>query len=160
MNDTLTYNSSIGSLIEPEVIAYSFNTPGWYVVFGLVVLFALVIGIIRYRKYKNNAYRREAVKQIETIIQQENNNTIYEINILLKIIALRLFGRRKVASLIGEEWFQFLNASMNIRGNIQEKQFEKFTNALYNPVTKLDKHSIEEFAEFANLWVKNHNANV
>lgn len=160
MNDTLTYNSSIGSLIEPEVIAYSFNTLGWYVIMGLVVLFVLIVGIIRYRKYKMNAYRREAVKQIETIIQQENNNTIYEINTLLKILALRLLGRRKVASLIGEEWFLFLNSSMNLQSDIQENQFEKFTNALYNPATKLDKHSIEEFAEFATLWVKNHNANV
>jgi hypothetical protein len=71
LNDTITYNS-IGQLIEPDPIGYSFNTPGWYMVLVLLMLVAIIIGIVQYRKYKKNAYRREAVRKIESIAQQKN----------------------------------------------------------------------------------------
>lgn len=160
MNQTDTYNSSIGNLIEPESIGYSFNTPGWYIVLGALLLTVLVIGFMRYRKYKKNAYRREALKDVEAILQQKGNNIVYEINALLKIIALRLFGRKEVASLNGLAWFQFLNATMNSENIISEMEVEKLTSVLYNPDEKLDNNSINKLADFAVLWIKNHRAHV
>lgn len=160
MNETSTYNSSIGNLIEPEPIGYSFNTPGWYIVFGVLLIIVLVLGFIQYRKYKKDAYRRNAIKQLEFIIQQNSSNVIYEINALLKVTALQLFERRKVASLVGEEWFRFLNSTMISGNSMAEKEFEKFTMALYNPKEQLGNEAMNELKDFAILWIKNHRINV
>lgn len=160
MNENETYNSAIGQLIEPDPIVYSFNTPGWYMVLGLFLLTLLVIGFRQYRKYKRNAYRREALKKVEAILLQKENNTIYEINTLLKVIALQLFDRQKVASLIGMEWFSFLNSTLKSEYTIAEKEVRQITAALYNPNESSDKNTINELADFAILWINNHRTNV
>lgn len=158
MNESATYNS-IGKLIEPEPIAYSFNTPGWYMVFSLLLLTALVIVFFQYRKYRKNAYRREAVKQIESLVQQ-NTSVVYEINKHLKVMALGLFGRKKVASLFGLEWFTFLQSTMNVKVPDAKISFEEFSKALYDSSYKLNETKENELVEFAILWVKNHHVNV
>lgn len=160
MNETETYNSSIGQLIEPEPIAFSFNTLGWYIVLAVLLLIVLVIAFIRFRRYKKNAYRREAEAKIAILLQQKGGSVIVEINTILKIMALQIFGRKRVASLYGSEWFGFLNSTINSENKFAEKEVEKFTNSLYNPNEKLDEKVVTEFTEFAVLWIKNHNANV
>jgi len=159
LNDTITYNS-IGQLIEPDPIRYSFNTPGWYVVLGLFFLIAIIIGIFQYRKYKKNAYRREAVRKIESIAQQKSEKLVYEINSLLKSIAIQLFGRKKVAALFGTEWFGFLQSKLKTKPVLTEQNFEEFTKAMYTKDVQIKEDTVKELVEFAINWVKNHKVNV
>ena len=160
MNETETYNSAVGALIEPDPIGYSFNTSGWYIVLGILLLTVLLIAFIQYRKYKNNAYRREAIKNIDTILQKKENKVVFEINVLLKAIALQIFGREKVANLNGLDWFLFLNSTMNSEHSVAKIDMEKWTTALYNPGERLDDKTLNEWADFAILWIKNHRVNV
>lgn len=159
MNET-TVNNSIGQLVQPEAIGYSFDTPGWYLVLGLLLLTAFIIAIFLYRKFRRNAYRREAVKKIERIVQQQNNRIIYEINLLLKAMALRVFGRQNVAALYGVEWFEFLKSTVNTKQSFTNNRFAEFTKALYDTNYKLNKSEEKEWIEFALLWVKTHKVNV
>ena len=158
MNENATYNS-IGKLIEPEPIAYSFNTPGWYLVLGLLLVTVLFVAIFQYRKYYKNKYRRDALKQIRSFARQKNG-LVYNINKLLKSMAIRLFGRRKVASLNGTEWFAFLQSTMKTKVIFKESSFDEFSKALYNSNHKLNENKKNELIEFAVLWVKNHHVNV
>ncbi|WP_347839228.1 DUF4381 domain-containing protein [uncultured Draconibacterium sp.] len=160
MNETETYNSAIGALIEPDPIGYSFNTPGWYIVLGIMLLTVFVIGLLQYRKYKKNTYRREALKSIDTILQKKENKVVYEINVLLKTIAFQIFGREKVAYLSGLDWFVFLNSTMNSEHSFANADMEKWAAALYNPSKSLDEKTLNEWADFAILWIKNHRVNV
>lgn len=160
MNETSTYNSTIGQLIEPESIAYSFNTLGWYLVFGLLVLLVLFVAIRQYWKYRKNAYRREAVTQIKDFIQQKNENLVFELNELLKRMTIMLYGRKKVASLYGLEWFNFLVSTSNKQSSVSTENFNEFTKALYNNSYELTETQKTELAEFAILWVENHRINV
>lgn len=159
MNDTITYNS-IGQLIEPDPIGYSFNTPGWYMILGLFLLVAIIIGIVQYRKYKKNAYRREAVRKIESIALQKNEKLVYEINTLLKSIAIHLFGRKKVAAIYGIDWFRFLQSKLKTKPVLAEQNFEEYTKALYNKDYQLKKDAANELVEFAIHWIKDHRVNV
>jgi hypothetical protein len=160
VNETSAYNSTIGQLIEPESIAYSFNTPGWYLIFGLLVLIALVIAILQYWKYRKNAYRREAVEQIKDFIQQKNENVVFELNELLKRMTIALYGRKKVASLYGLEWFNFLVSTTNKQSLVSTDSFNEFTKAHYKTSYELTETQRTELAEFAILWVENHRINV
>jgi hypothetical protein len=160
VNETSAYNSTIGQLIEPESIAYSFNTPGWYLVFGLLVLIALFIAILQYWKYRKNAYRREAVEQIKDFIQQKNENVVFELNELLKRMTIALYGRKKVASLYGLEWFNFLVSTTNKQSLVSTDSFNEFTKALYNTSYELTETQRTELTEYVILWVENHRINV
>ena len=155
MNDTTTYQSSIGQLIEPDPIGYSFMTTGWFIVLGILLVTGILLAILQYRKYKKNTYRREALKQIETILQTKKETVVFEINRLLKIIAIQLFEREKVAALCGEQWFQFLRSTMKNREPIAENKYEAFTHTLYSK-QRIKENEVEEFVEFAILWVKKH----
>lgn len=160
MNETATYNPAISQLIEPEPISYSFNTPGWYMVFVLLILAGLIIAILQYRKYRKNAYRRSGIKEIENIIQNKKEVAAFEINQLLKKMAIPLFGREKVAALYGADWFNFLILTTNKTTTLPTNHIQKFTLALYNSTYQLTETQMNELKEFAVLWVKNHRVNV
>lgn len=98
-------------LVEPDPVTFTFDSPGWYVVGGILfilICWALVRGIKRYRK---NKYRREALRSLSELMVEVPNNAehlLFEIRVLLKRVAIYKFGRTKVASLSGLEWLQFL----------------------------------------------------
>jgi len=152
VNESAT-NNAIGQLIEPKPVGYSFNTPGWYLVLGLLILVAIVVVIVQYRKYLKNAYRRKALKQIEYIVQTKKETVVFEINQLLKTMAISLFGREKVASLYGEEWFRFLNTSMKVQMDINSQEI---TKAIYNTEYQLNDTDKTKLVEFASIWVQKH----
>lgn len=157
MNTIEKYNSSIGTLIEPESISYSFNTPGWYLIFGLILLTLFILAFIQFRKYKKNKYRRQAISEIENIKEIKNRTeSILELNSLLKIIAIQIYGRTKVAALFGKQWFVFLASSINKMESIPKNSFEDFTKALYNKDFFLDDTQYNSLVTFAILWINNH----
>lgn len=152
MNETVI-NSSIGQLIEPEPIGYSFNTPGWYLVLGVLLLVTLVIALVQYRKYLKNAYRREALARVEELVQSDQDSMAYEINKLLKIVAIRVFGRERVAAMFGIQWFNFLNSASNSQLNVD---FEEFDKAIYNTGYSLGEKEKTKLVELATTWIKKH----
>jgi hypothetical protein len=129
-------------------------------VLGLIILTVIIIAIIQYLKYKKNAYRREGVKKIEIIAHEKNENLVFEINALLKSMAMALFGRKNVAALYGIEWFRFLQSKLKTKPVIAEQNFEEYTKALYNKEYKLNEDAANELVEFSIIWVKNHLVNV
>ena len=123
---------------------------------GLVIMLTVVYALVQYSRYRKNAYRRDAVEQIESILQRKKKNEVYEINRLLKIIAIQVFGRRKVASLYGNEWFDFLRNSMPIANDLQEMDTEQLTKAIYNKKYEIEESECSAFVVFATLWLKKH----
>ena len=157
MNEIEKYNSSIGNLIEPESISYSFNTPGWYLVFGLILLAVIIVAFIQFRKYKKNEYRRQAISEIDKIKQIENRTeSILELNSLLKIVAIQIYGRTKVAALYGKQWFGFMATSINKTESIPTNNFDDFAKALYNKDFFLNDNQYNSLVTIAILWIKNH----
>lgn len=159
MNELETYNSSIGKLIEPERIAYSFNTLGWMIVLGILLLSLILLLLIRWRKYQKNAYRREAITAINNILLDAKQHNYFLINELLKKTSIKRYGRRKVAPLYGVEWFKFLKSTI-VSKDIPDFDFEAFTIAIYQQGNTIDNELTLDFKEFALLWVNKHSSNV
>lgn len=157
MNEIEKYNTSFGNLIEPESISYSFNTPGWYLVLGLLFVVAIIFAVLKIRKYKKNAYRRQAIIEIESLKEMDNHSqNIFQINQLLKIIAIKIYGRTKVASLYGKQWFEFLVSTISKREYISTNNFNIYAKALYNNEFQLNENQYKELVAFAILWIKKH----
>jgi len=89
----------------------------WSLPLILVVLLALFLW---WRWYQRTQTRRYAYKELLAIHEryqasQDAQRYLYELNLLLRRIAVRNFQRDKVASLTGEDWLEFLDWSRGRR---------------------------------------------
>jgi len=159
MNETGVNTSALGQLIEPDPVPYSFNTPGWYAVLILLLIIFLLIAFFQYRKYRRNAYRREALQKLEQI-ENSGYSVVYAINLLLKTLAIQLFGRRTVADLHGPTWFLFLSSKLEKHPGLTDQSIDEYTLALYNDQFQLDEKRRKELVAFARLWILKHKVNV
>ena len=159
MNETGINTSALGQLIEPDPVRYSFNTPGWHLVFILLLIIFIVIAFIQYRNYRKNAYRREALRKLEQI-ENSGESLVYSVNLLLKTMAIQLFGRTTVADLHGPSWFSFLTSKLEKHPGLTDQSIDEYTLALYNEQFELEESSRKELVAFARFWIKKHNAHV
>lgn len=159
MNETGVNTSALGQLIEPDPVRYSFNTPGWHAVLILMLIIILLIAFFQYRKYRKNAYRREALWKLEEI-ENSGKSLVYSINLLLKTVAIQLFGRRTVADLHGPSWFSFLSSKLDKNPGLNQQSIDVFTLALYNEQFELKENERKELLEFARFWIQKHKADV
>lgn len=94
-------------LYEPDPVHFSFETPGWFILAGIILLLCLVILFRQIRKYIKNRYRREALRELDYI---ENSTEMFpQVFVVLKQTAIHAFGRSRVGPLHGKEWLTFLD---------------------------------------------------
>lgn len=96
-------------VIPPGEVSFWPPQPGWYVLLVLVGVVVLYIGIRAAKRYKTNKYRRLAVAELEQMRQAPPDPAA--LNRILKAVAIRTFGRERVAALHGENWRSFLSAT-------------------------------------------------
>ena len=163
MQDSLKIEG-IQPLIAPEPVEFWPPAPAWYFIGALVVLLVIYL-IYRYFKYKShNKYRQLAAGQLQEIIiqiKEENQRQkgLIALNRLLKSVALKRFERRKVASLTGEAWSSFLNASC------KKVNFEKYPGNLVQKagfveketLAKISEADIKQLESISKKWIMNHN---
>ena len=120
MNDeTEDVAPSLDALVEirlPEPISNAPATPAWTVLFvALALLLAIAIWLVA-RWWRRNAYRREALRYVDTI---EQDGRAWELPVLVKRVALEAWPRKRVAGLTGDGWLAFLDESYGGTGFTQ-----------------------------------------
>ncbi len=139
-------------IIEPDPIRFTFDTPGWYFL-GFLILSLLVLVFIRFMIiHKKNAYRRDAIKELDSISQTPDNK-VADILALLKIVAIQTYGRSKVAELSGGDWFSFLDNTGKRRkfSSLQQKVLPSFYNEI-----EIESEVLNEFISESRKWIKTH----
>jgi hypothetical protein len=106
--------AALHPLREPGAIGWWPLAPGWWVLIALLLLLLCAIGYFIYRRYRANAYRRQAADQLQGLHNKwlaSGDSQIFlgGMNALLKSVALEVFPRRDVASRSGADWVAFLN---------------------------------------------------
>lgn len=151
-------NIQLSPIIEPSPIPFTMETIGWKFVFALLLI-VILFSIYKYLKYyKSNAYRREAISQINLLNTNSNlssSQLIESTMFQLKKTAIQSYGRKKVAALYGKEWLLFLEES------VQEVSFQPYYEtihkSLYNknlePTTSFNKN---QFVNASVNWIKKH----
>lgn len=96
----------------PDAISFFPIASGWWAVAGFCLALAGVLSII-YKKLRTPMMKRQALKELNalSLIYSKDGNVrklAVEISILLKRVALVLYGNEKVAGLHGGEWQNFL----------------------------------------------------
>jgi len=145
-------------LIEPTPVEFTMDTIGWKVLFVLIAMMVLYAIYKYYLHYKSNQYRRDAIAKI-TVIQSNPELSlpvfITQIMFQLKQTALYAFGRKKVASLEGNQWFQFLEE--NAKGVNFNNYQNAISEAIYkDEVSEESNFNKEEFVKTSINWIRNH----
>ncbi len=150
-------NIDLGPLYEPDAVRFSFETPGWYLLGGVLLLFAVLIIFKWLKRYRKNSYRREALKTIASIEQNSlNQNEANQLNdtlILLKLVAMETFGRQMVAQLHGDDWLEFLESKGKNTPFTDYKQ--QIATTLYDAI-EVELKETKELIELSKQWISTH----
>ncbi len=147
----------LGPLYEPDALRFSFETPGWYMLGGLLLLLAVLLFFKWLKRYRKNAYRREALRNL-TIIEDKFYNQkdvlcLNDVLVLLKLVAIKAFGRQQVAQLYGNDWLEFLESKGKNTPFTHYKQH--IVNTLYDTIA-VDMKGKKALMELSKKWIITH----
>jgi len=152
--------AALNPLRDPALIAWWPLAPGWWVVIVLCLLAIACVCYILIRRYRANAYRRQALKQLGEIRAQcgqtpqdaEHKQSIArQTNALVKAVALRVYPRHDIAALSGNAWQQFLNKT----GASEKARFpDGFAKAAYQ--RNCNDLNLEQLFTASEHWIKKH----
>ncbi|TRZ42008.1 DUF4381 domain-containing protein [Robertkochia solimangrovi] len=148
----LTQNLKTGSLeklYEPPKVQFSFETYGWMVL--LIILILLLMYLI-WRFIQKDRYRRIAIRNLEHLAK-DNENSALGILILLKNLAMDVYGRESIAALNGEDWFSFLDARAS---SVDFSSMADSLNALVYKNIPLENEQRSSLFMYAKKWIRNH----
>lgn len=138
----------LDDLYEPPPVAFTFETIGWNVLAGVVVVGLFVWGLLSLRAYIKNRYRREAISKISQL-QGDFNGVL----VVLKQVAIYRFGREQVARLTGREWLEFLeDTAKDVQFLAHESKIKSY---LYGQM-ELDAAIQDQLRSNAIKWIKTH----
>jgi len=144
----------------PQTVADWPPALGWWLLAGLV-LFGLFWAISAlYRRYKSNAYRRIAQRELTTIAaeytkDEDARRALIALQILMKRVAITAFNRAEVAALTGLAWTQFLDATS------KTSQFslgpgELLIDGPYERTQDLSRIELTALFSLCAGWLENH----
>lgn len=132
----------------PGAISWWPLAPGWYLLAFLLIVLVLTTVYLLARFYRNNRAKRHALRLLATYQQQYQTNannqlSAARISELLKRVALVYFPRAKVASLQGDAWIAFLNATAkginfeHVRTELLEAPYQSDLSLDLNPLFQM-----------------------
>ena len=153
---------NLKDIVEPAAVGFWPPAPGVWLLLALALLwsgFGVALGWLRWRQ---DAYRRAGVRELLTIrgrLEAEGpKEAIHELAVLLKRVALTAFPRDRVASISGDNWLAFLDATMR-GGTFAGASGKLLTDSLYRSTGvsfEISHQQVEELFERAGTWIKRH----
>ena len=125
MNPAAPSREAMHDLIVPPAVSFMPATPAWFVLFALLALLASWAGWRVWRRWRRNAYRRAALRELETASPAD-------IAMILKRAALAGWPRAEVASLSGAGWAAFLRRTAP-RARLDEAASRGLADLAYGP---------------------------
>jgi len=100
--------AQLNDIIAPSSPSFWPPAPIYWFLSGALIIF-LLLSVYLFKKYKKQKVKQN--KALKQLIHLERSNADFIVlNQLLKGVALLYFPRRQVASLHGEQWFDFLQS--------------------------------------------------
>lgn len=140
-------------LREPDLVSWWPLAPGWWILCGLLLLLLLSLAWWLLHRYRANAYRRQALRQLDQLQEAfrhdgDSKDTAAAINALLKAVALRAYPRRDIAASSGGDWQAFLDSTGG------DGFPAGFASAAYH--RECPELDMEKVLACARLWIRRH----
>ena len=147
--------SQLRDIHLPEPVNWWPPAPGWWFVAFITLAVLVALFYLLRRRFLKNRYRTIALNKLSLLDSHDKDNTLVvleEISALLRRVAMQTYGRKTVASLVGDSWLAFLDKT---------GKTSKFSNGsarvlgseLYRPSVEAN---IEQVLLIARKWVKEH----
>ncbi len=140
----------------PADVAWWPPAPGWWLLGLLILLAVLATGWYCRRRYRQLRYRRAALAELKQLLDETDNDAhiLLAINRLLKRTALVAYPAATVASLHGQRWADFRQASLpNVPAPANLATL--LGDQLYD-VTAVAPEDIQQLVIFARKWLAKH----
>lgn len=103
--------ANLHDIVLPPAVPYWPPALGWWIAGFTLLAMALLVLARSMMRYRHNAYRRAALRELDAIGPIRDSATAQDVYTVLKRVALVTFGREQVASLSGRSWLTFLDRS-------------------------------------------------
>ncbi|WP_426620176.1 DUF4381 domain-containing protein [Pseudomonas rustica] len=91
MNPNIPSIDQLKELAPPAPVSYAPQTWGWWVLLGLLIVLAIVIGVRCYLQWRRDEYRREGLARLAQLRSRSDDlNALRELPELLKRVALSM----------------------------------------------------------------------
>ena len=91
MNPNIPSIEQLKEIALPAPVSYAPQTWGWWVLLALLAVTTLLLGARRYRQWRRDRYRREALVRLAQLQQRSGDlNALRELPELLKSVALSM----------------------------------------------------------------------
>ena len=149
--------AQLNPLREPAAIGWWPLAPGWWL---LIILMFIAAAFLTWRllaHYRRNAYRRQAIAELQAIRKRWKNDgddsiCLTQTNALLKAAALHAFPRRDIASVSGDQWRDFLHNSSRTDGQFEIDALQ----AQYHP--SAGAADVGAHLDASDRWLRSHRA--
>ncbi|MGB0777597.1 MAG: DUF4381 domain-containing protein [Flavobacteriaceae bacterium] len=129
---------------EPAPVSYSFDTLGWKLLAFTAILVMLFVLYRAVSNYRRNKYRREAIKLLNTA------DSLNQGLVILKKVAMRVYGREQVAALYGTPYWVFLDDKLSVP--IWKDKIHELNQAVYGS----SEMKLEFVKPLMIKWIKQH----
>jgi hypothetical protein len=146
MNDDATSLERLHDLAVPPPVPWWPPAPGWYVVLAIVALAAIVWVVRRWFRWRANAYRRAALRELQSA------HTVPAISEVLRRTALSIAPRSTVAELTGAKWPHWLAETSP--DPIPKQVSDQLASGIYSP--DANTSDLEALRSFASGWILHH----
>ncbi len=151
--------SNLQDIVMPQAVSWWPLAPGWYVIGALLLVFAVWATLRSLRRYRRNAYRRQALQELQALGAagdlETRGQALADIAELLRRVALTAYPRRRIVGLTGEAWLAFLNETGG--GDAFSRGSGRLlVSGVYRTSGDYPVESLREVLALARGWVNDH----
>jgi hypothetical protein len=153
---------NLNDIVLPATVSWWPLAPGWYILIGILLIALVCFSYRSLKRWINNRYQRAALRELQILEERINNPeerdaSLRQIPVLLKRTALSVYPRSRVASLSGNDWFQFLDSTE------KKPSFTATTSNTLNAVSystgslnTLDLQATDALINASRSWLIHH----
>ncbi len=152
-------------IVEPSAPAFWPPAPGWYFVGGTVLLLVMMAMIKLWRRWRANAYRRQALWELAALREGPQSiapphQRISALASLLRRVALHGAAREQVAALSGTAWIEHLSKQATTRPSaavatlLSRGPYANF--AATDEIATAYRSDLEAAFDYVTEWIKQH----
>lgn len=139
----------LNDIVVPAPVPWWPLASGWYVLIAGLLATCGWLAWKNWRNWKANAYRREAIRELESAI------TAGAISELLRRTALATTSRSKLAAMTGDRWPEWLSQQIpnEPAASLSPTVHDQLATAAYRDT---ETESLDELRAFAATWITQH----
>jgi hypothetical protein len=138
----------------PPPVSWWPPAPGWWLLTLLVVAIGAAATNFFIRHRRRNRYRKEALQELQLINEnrgsQSTRDSVEQLAVLLRRVAIQTWGRKEVSSLVGESWLRFLD-SKGATDQFTRGPGQVLGEALYQPTCEAD---LDRLCRLVEKWLR------